>query len=84
MNRFIVNLGLFVFFIISVGLIVLFVGLLYEKINRPNFKNLDAGGFLLFGVLIGLFVVADFFVIKKFVKGFKREVDAIKKEVGIK
>jgi hypothetical protein len=84
MNRFITNLGLFVFLIISVGLIIFYFDLLYEKIKKPTFKNLDTEGFLIFGVLIGLFVVADFFIIKRFVKGFKREVEAVKKEVGIK
>lgn len=84
MRRFLINMGLFLFLTVSMVMMYIYIGLLAEKVSKPNFKNLDWNSFIVFGILVGLFAVADFFILKRLVKGIKREVSALKKEVGIK
>lgn len=72
MIRTIINVGLFFFFTFSLLVIFSYSILLYEKIKKPTFKNLDIEGFLWFGLLIGIFIVIDFFVIKRFIKSLKK------------
>ena len=68
MGNFLGKLGLFLFLIFSGLWCVFYFGLLYDKITRPNFKNLDTDGFLGFGLLTGLFVVADIFILRFFLR----------------
>lgn len=76
MSKFIINLGLFAS--------IIYFGLLYEKIAKPTFKNLDIDSFLILGPLAVVFVVLDYLIIKRFVREFKNEVTAVKKELGVK
>jgi hypothetical protein len=73
MTKFLTNVGLFLFFTFSTLLIIIYFGLLYEKITRPTFKNMDTEGFLWFGLLMGLFITADIFILRRFIRSLRRK-----------
>lgn len=74
MGKFIANLGLFAFLILSVLIFYLYFGMLLEKIYRPQFKNLDAQGFVVLSIpIIGL-IVTDFFIVRRFWKWIIKEI----------
>lgn len=73
MAKFLINVGLFLFFTFSALLIIIYFGLLYDKITRPTFKNMDTEGFLWFGLLMGLFIIADIFILKRFIRSLRNK-----------
>jgi hypothetical protein len=61
-----------VIFILYTGtLIFLYFGLLYEKVIRPQFKNLDFEGFFLFGLVAMFLAFIDFLLVKWLIRSFK-------------
>jgi hypothetical protein len=60
------------FLIVTGFFIIVYFELLYDKITRPQFKNMNATEALFFGLIIGLFIVADFFIVRRFVDSFKK------------
>jgi len=72
MIRFVINIGLFLFFIFSSLLVVIYVGLLYEKITRPTFKNMNSSEVMWFGLLALVLTILDYLVIRRFIRGLKK------------
>jgi hypothetical protein len=75
-NKVLSNIGLFFFFVITVLVGIVYVDLLWDKITRPSFKNLDAEWFVWLGFLMAMFIIADYFILRRFYKGLikKRRV----------
>ena len=48
------RLGLFLFSIFTLLLSFFYISLLCDKIQRPNFKNLSAEGFIQWGIALAL------------------------------
>lgn len=69
MTKFLVNVGLFLFFIFSSLLVIIYVGLLYDKITRPTFKNMNDGEVIWFGLLALVLATFDFLIIRRFIRG---------------
>jgi cytosine/uracil/thiamine/allantoin permease len=63
-----INLGLLLFLGFSFVAILLFSGALYEKISRPTFKNLSTEYFRTLGPVVLGILIADYFIIKRFLK----------------
>ena len=42
--------------------------LLYEKVNRPNFKNMNDSEALYFGIIVVIFLVIDFLLLKRWMQ----------------
>lgn len=68
MKNALVNVGLFIFLIISGFFIIVYFELLYDKIARPEFRNMSPTETFFFGLLIGLIITIDYFILKKFVR----------------
>lgn len=73
MTKFLINVGLFFFFTFSALIIIIYGGLLYEQIQRPTFKNLDTEGFIGYGLLVGFFIIADYFILRRVIKDFRKK-----------
>ncbi len=71
MGRFIINVGLFLFFVFSTLLVIIYVGLLYDKITRPTFKNMNSKEAIWFGLLALVLATLDFLILKRFIRGLK-------------
>ncbi len=71
MKNALVNIGLFIFLIITGFFIIVYFELLYDKIIRPTFKNMNSTETFFFGLLIGLFIIIDYFILKRFVSQFR-------------
>ncbi len=69
MIKVLTNIGLFVFFVITALVVIVYLGLLFDKITRPSFKNLDTESFVWFGFLVVMFITADYFILRRFYKG---------------
>jgi hypothetical protein len=67
----IILLGMLIFLGFSSLLIYVFIDLLIDKIQRPNFKNLDYSTFTWFGVVIIIFIGLDFLILRRFIKMLK-------------
>ena len=72
MGKLFVNVGLFLFVVFSILLCILYFGLLYDKITRPTFKNMNAEGFQWGGLLVGIFLVVDIFILRSFLRRLKK------------
>lgn len=64
----IINFGLFIFFAFSLLVTFGYFVALYEKIKQPNIRNLRSEDFLLLGMIVIAFLIADFFIIKRLIK----------------
>jgi hypothetical protein len=82
MKRFVINLGLFVFLVFSSMLVALYFSALYDKIVTPQFRNLDAARFIWIGFIVVAFIVIDLLILRRFVRGIREEIKAVKKETG--
>lgn len=67
------NFGLFLFFAFSLVIFFGYATVLYEKIRHPNFKNLNSREFLILGAIIIVTGVADYFIIRRFIRGLKQK-----------
>jgi len=63
-----INLGLMVFLGCSFLIISVYSVGLYEKITKPNFKNLPTSDFHILGLIVFAIIIADYFIIKRFFK----------------
>jgi len=81
MGKFILNLGLLIFLIFSVVIVYLYFGLLWEKIYKPNYKNLSIAGFVIVAFPILGMLVADFFIVRRLWRSIVNEIRAVKKEI---
>ena len=73
MIKVLTNIGLFVFFVITVLVVIVYVDLLYDKITRPSFKNLDTVSFVWFGFLVVIFITADYFILRRLYIGLVKQ-----------
>jgi polyferredoxin len=64
-----INLGLLFFLGFSFFVMYAYSVALYEKIKRPSFKNLSNETFMIFGLVVLTFMIVDYFIIKRFLKG---------------
>lgn len=72
--RGLVRLGLVIFLCITTLLIPLYMGALSDKIARPGYKNLSYSDYAWLGLVMLAFVVADFFILRRFIRSWKRKV----------
>jgi hypothetical protein len=72
MIKFLANVGLFFFFILSSLLVIIYVGLLYDKITRPTFKNMNDREVIWFGLLALVLATMDFLIIRRFIRGLRK------------
>ena len=63
--KYIVNFILGVFVVISGFLMIYYLLLILEKINRPQFKNLNEEQFVWYGIFILTLLIIDFFIIRR-------------------
>jgi MFS superfamily sulfate permease-like transporter len=68
---FIGKLGLVAFLIFSGLIILAYFSALYEKIIRPNFKNLNNKEFMWAGIIVLVLIIIDFFNHKTICKEFE-------------
>ncbi len=61
----IVNFGLTIFLCLTILIAFAYFFALYDKISRPNFKNLSYEDYGMIGVLIVIFLICDFFILKR-------------------
>ena len=73
MTKFIINVGLFIFFVFSSFLVIIYVGLLYDKITRPTFKNMNDREAMWYGLLALVLATFDFLLLRKFIKGLRKK-----------
>ena len=70
MNRFfsiLINIGLAGFLLFTGLLLVAYIGLLFEKLVHPNFKNMNNKEALYLGLSAILFLILDFFIVRRFI-----------------
>lgn len=72
--KFIQNISFF-FFTLLIGLMTFVYGfLLFDKINRPTFKNLSYEQFTWYGIVMLLLVSLDIFMIRRRLK-YKKKIE---------
>jgi len=59
------RLGLFIFSLFTLLLSLFYFSLLWDKIQRPNFKNLSAEGFIQWGIVLALMWVISIIWIRR-------------------
>jgi Co/Zn/Cd efflux system component len=72
MTRAIINVGLFLFFVFSLLLVIIYGFALYEKITRPAFKNMNDRELIWFGLLALVFAILDFLILRRFVRTLRK------------
>ena len=72
MTRFVINVGLFFFLVFTGLLVIIYVGLLYDKITRPTFKNMNDREVIWFGLLALVLATLDFLIIRRFIRALKK------------
>ncbi len=72
MTRFIIKIGLFLFFVFSSLLVIIYIGLLYDKITRPTFKNMNDRDVIWFGLIALALAMLDFLIIRRFLRKLKK------------
>jgi hypothetical protein len=72
MTRFVINVGLFFFLVFTGLLVIIYVGLLYDKITRPTFKNMNDREVIWFGLLALVLATLDFLILRRFIRGLKK------------
>lgn len=66
------KLGLVIFLCFTGFLIALYIWALSDKIAHPGFKNLSYEGYTWVGLVMLTFAVADFFILRRFVRSLKK------------
>ena len=72
MTRFVINVGLFFFLVFTGLLVIIYVGLLYDKITRPTFKNMNDREVIWFGLLALVLATLDFLIVRRFIRALKK------------
>lgn len=57
---------------LSLFVLIGYFGLLYEKIIRPDFKNLSTEGFIFWGFIVAIVIGLDVFIISRLFKQKKK------------
>lgn len=70
--NFLSKVGLGLFLIVSTLIVVVYSLALYEKVVRPNFKNLNDWQFFWAGVVVVVLVVIDVSIVRRFVRAIRR------------
>lgn len=63
-----------IFLLFSGLLIFAYFGLLYDKITRPQFKNLDFDSFFLIGLFVLLLIFINYLLIKWLFKNIRKKI----------
>ncbi|WP_207434070.1 hypothetical protein [Sabulibacter ruber] len=66
------KLLLLAFLLFSFLLIFFYVGLLYDKLVRPQFKNLGTEGFVFWGLFVAFLIIWDVVIIRWFIRQRKK------------
>jgi hypothetical protein len=66
--KILVNAGLSLFFICTSVLVIIYVGLLWEKITRPHYKNMNWEEAKYFGLIALAFAILDILIVRRLVK----------------
>jgi hypothetical protein len=66
------NIGLGAFLIWTGLLVLLYLALLWDKIVRPQYKNMNTEQAIYFGLLALVLVVLDIFIVRRFVSQLRR------------
>ena len=67
-----INIGLAIFFIWTSVLVLIYVGLLWDKTVRPQYKNMNWEQARYFGLLALAFTILDILIARRFVKLLKK------------
>lgn len=67
-RQFVVNALLAVFFICTFFLVIVYFEMLWDKIARPQFKNINGQQVFFFGLLAIVFVILDVLIAKRFIR----------------
>jgi len=66
--KFLVNLGLIAFLILTSVLVIIYIGFLWDKITRPHFMNVNGEQVKYLGLLALVFTVLDILIVRRFIK----------------
>jgi len=69
--RILINVGLAIFFVWSGALIIIYLALLWDKLARPQYKNMNDREAVYFGLLALVFVMVDVLIIRHFIGAMK-------------
>jgi hypothetical protein len=70
--RILVNIGLILFVIWTSLLIAMYPILLYDKITKPQFKNMNSTDVWQFGLLAIALGAIDFFIIRHLIRSYRK------------
>jgi multisubunit Na+/H+ antiporter MnhB subunit len=73
MIKILINIGLYLFLIFSLSIIFFYFCFLYDKISRPEFKNMNSQEFIWTSIFVGCLIMADIFILRRFIKRIKRK-----------
>jgi hypothetical protein len=71
--RGVARLGLVIFLCFTALLIPLYIWALSDKIAHPGYKNLPYSDYTWLGLVMLAFAVADFFIVRRFIRSWKRK-----------
>ena len=66
--KFLVNLGLITFLILTSVLVIIYVGFLWDKMTRPDFMNINGEQVKYLGLVALVFTVLDILIVRRFIK----------------
>jgi hypothetical protein len=69
------NIGLGAFLIWTGLLVIIYLALLWDKVVRPQYKNMNTEQAMYFGLLALVFVVLDILIVRRFLKQLRRSSD---------
>ena len=67
----IINIGLLIFLIPTSFYILIYLGLLFDKMTEPQIKNMNWEEARILGLFALVFVIPDIFIVRKFLKSKK-------------
>jgi hypothetical protein len=73
--RVLTNLGLVGLLIWTGLLVIIYFAALWEKIVRPEYKNMNSRQVIYFGLLAIVFIVLDILIVRRFIRLFRRSND---------
>jgi len=72
MKKIIINIILVLFLVWSSLLTLAYIGLVIDKILRPEFKNASVGLLTASGILVLGFIICDYYILRYFIRISKR------------